>query len=70
MRSLSAQISEPTGAPSPFDRQNDTVSKCRAYSAAGMPVATTALKRRAPSKCMAMPRAPATFRIAVSVSRG
>src|SRR5437867_11675324 len=39
-------ITDPTGAPSPLDKQNETVSKWRAYSAADTPVATTALEPR------------------------
>ncbi len=44
--------SEPTGAHRPFDRQHMTVVTASAHSAAPMPVATSALKRRAPSMWM------------------
>ena len=40
---------DPTGAQSPLDRQHMTVVAEAAHSAAGTPVATSALKSRAPS---------------------
>ena len=43
--------SEPTGAQSPLERHAITVVAGAAYSAALVPVATTALKSRAPSRC-------------------
>src|SRR5690606_9475656 len=46
---------EPTGAPSPFERHTETLSKCRAISRAGTPSATAALYSRAPSRCMPSP---------------
>ena len=44
---------EPIGAPSPLEKQIETVSKWRAHSCASIPEATTAFISRAPSKCMA-----------------
>ena len=41
---------EADGAPSPFERHTDTLSKCRAISRAGTLQATAALNRRAPSR--------------------
>ena len=46
-------IAEPTGAPSPLLKQTLTVSKCSAHRRPEMPLATTALKSRAPSRCRA-----------------
>ncbi len=46
---------EPTGAASPFDRQHMTVVAGAASVAAGTPVAISALKRRAPSRCTRTP---------------
>src|SRR5437867_10208869 len=63
-------ITDPTGAPSPLDKQNETVSKWRAYSAADTPVATTALKSLAPSRCIGIPRARATVGIRSIVESG
>jgi hypothetical protein len=40
-------ITEPTGAPSPFERQTETESKYAAYSFGAMPVAT----HRVPKPC-------------------
>ena len=47
--SASPASSEPTGAHRPFDRQHMTVVAAAAHSAAGTPVAASALNRRAPS---------------------
>jgi threonine aldolase len=58
------------GAPSPFERQKDTVVKCFAYSVAETPVATTALKSRAPSMCVGRPRCLAMAPIRSMVARG
>jgi hypothetical protein len=41
---------EPTGAPRPFEKQIETLSKPRATSRAGTPRAIAALYRRAPSR--------------------
>ena len=41
---------DPTGAPSPFDKQNITESTGRARSATVSPSAVAALKMRAPSR--------------------
>ena len=46
---------DPTGAPSPLERQNVTESACAATSFAGTPIATHALKSRAPSRWTASP---------------
>jgi hypothetical protein len=43
--------SEPAGAQSPFERHVITVVAGAAYCAAVVPVATTALNSRAPSRC-------------------
>ena len=48
---------DPTGAPSPFERQNWTVSTSRQMTSAPTPSATAALNRRAPSMCTFIPRA-------------
>ena len=68
MTSRGPTSSEPTGAPSPFEMQNMTVSACRAISATGTPRATAALKIRAPSMCTArsFPRATLTHVLEVS----
>ena len=47
---------EPTGAPSAFDRQNITVSTFAAIWLTGVPVASAALKMRAPSMWTGTPR--------------
>src|ERR1035437_3195927 len=49
--------SDPTGAPSPLERQNMTVSALAVSCATGMPRATEALKTRAPSRCTGRPAA-------------
>ncbi len=46
---------EPTGAQSPFERHAITVVAGSQYCAADVPVATTALKSRAPSRCSGRP---------------
>ena len=61
---------EPTGAPSPLEKQIETVSKCLAHSRAGMPVATTAFISRAPSRCMARWFSRAQWRIASMLASG
>src|SRR4029450_392853 len=57
MTSREPQISEPTGAPRPFDRQKVTESTWRVNSSAGRLRATAALKIRAPSRCTGTPAA-------------
>src|SRR5258707_513253 len=52
MNSMVLTSAEPIGAPRPLLKQTETLSKCRAHSAAGTPLATTAFHRRAPSRCM------------------
>ena len=52
--------SEPTGAASPFDKQHMTVVAGAAYSATVTPVATSALNKRAPSRCTGTPTAPSS----------
>ena len=59
MSSAEPATSEPTGAPSPFDRQHETVSNGAAHCAAGIPLASTAFQMRAPSRCRRRPRARA-----------
>ena len=61
---------EPTGAPSPLLKQTETLSKCRAQSAAEMPVATIAFHSRAPSRCMIRPLACAQALMAWIFSSG
>ncbi len=58
-RSISAPLptsTEPTGAPSPFEKQIDTESNGAHSSAIARPDATAALHTRAPSRCAASPR--------------
>ena len=47
--------SEPTGAPSPFDRHTEITSAHAPYDANGTPVATWAFQSRAPSRWTPMP---------------
>ena len=54
------QSSDPTGQPKPFERQKETESAGAASSAAASPVAASALKMRAPSRCTASPAPRAT----------
>ena len=60
-RSRSAEPStDPTGAPSPLDRQTEIVSTSRAVRRrAATPVATCAFQIRAPSRCTASPTSSA-----------
>ena len=58
-RALVESISEPIGAPKPLERQTLIVSKCFPYSSSDTPDATWAFQMRAPSKCIAIPRARA-----------
>ena len=51
MNAAEPHTRDPAGAPSPFDRQNETESNPSTQRAAGMPLATTAFHRRAPSRC-------------------
>ena len=46
---------EPTGAPSPFEKQTLTVSKWLAYPASLTPLTAEAFHSRAPSRCNAKP---------------
>ena len=50
IRSRSPASTEPTGAPSPFERQSETSVAPSAKSRAGTPEATTAFMSRAPSR--------------------
>ena len=61
---------EPTGAPSPFEKQNITESKPWVSSFTGTPKATAALKIRAPSKCTGMPRSSANSKMRRASSGG
>ena len=47
---------EPTGAPRPLEKQNDTLSASAAIVAASVSSASAALKMRAPSRCTAARR--------------
>ena len=72
-RSMKARVpttTDPTGAPSPLDRQKVTESAWAANSRTGAPVAMLALKIRAPSRCTAIPLAVAIRRISRRASRG
>ena len=55
MAALLPEITEPTGAPRPFEKHIETVSNCAASAATEAPWAMAALHRRAPSRCMGMP---------------
>jgi hypothetical protein len=55
MSSFDAQSTEPTGAPSPFDRHTETESKWRLISVTGTFRCTAALNTRAPSRCRPRP---------------
>ena len=50
IRSRSPARIDPTGAPSPFEKQSDTSVAPSAKSRAGTPEATTAFMSRAPSR--------------------
>ncbi len=60
----------PNGQPSPFEKQIVTVSASRPQTAGSMPAATAALKRRAPSRWTAAPRARAASTAARKSSSG
>ena len=55
---------DPTGAPKPFDKHTEIVSKYFPYSAKPTPDATCAFQMRAPSKCSARPSSSAPLRSA------
>ena len=61
---------EPIGAPSPFEKHIDTVSKYRAYSTGSKPVATQAFMSRAPSRCIRRPASLATWCSSATASTG
>ena len=63
-------ISEPTGAPSPLDRQTERTDAMAPYSASGTPVATCAFQIRAPSRCTPAPTPVAQARRSWSSSSG
>src|SRR2546426_6874756 len=63
-------ITDPTGAPSPLDKQNETVSKWRAYSPADTPGATTAVKSLAPSPGIRIPPGRGPGRVPSIVGSG
>ncbi len=54
MRSLEPATTAPNGQPRPFEKQIVTVSPWRAIEAGSCPLATAALKSRAPSMCSAI----------------
>ena len=56
MNGVLPTTTDPTGAASPFDRQNVTESAGAAISAGVTPSATVALKKRAPSMWSGTPR--------------
>ncbi len=62
MASADPTSSEPTGAPSPLDRQTDKTSATAPYSARGVPVATCAFQSRAPSRWTRAPAPTANAR--------
>lgn len=63
-RSRSETKHEPTGAPSPFEKHTLTESNGAASSRTGIPVATDAFHRRAPSRWRPSPLSRATRAIA------
>ncbi len=62
--------SEPTGAPSPLDRQTASASVSAPYASSGVPVATCAFQIRAPSMCSAQPTPSAQARSACRSASG
>ncbi len=60
MRSALDASIEPMGAPRPFEKQTETVSKSSPYADSGVPVATCAFHSRAPSRCISTPASPVT----------
>ncbi len=64
MSSAEPASSDPTGAPSPLDRQHDTVVAAADSSDAGTPRATSAWNRRAPSRWTGSPGAASRSRSA------
>ncbi len=70
MNSLLLTSMDPTGAPSPFERQNMTESKFFVTSATGFPRATPALKTLAPSRCTGSPAACACSTMSFEIARG
>ena len=69
-RASSVTTTEPTGAPSPFERQTERVSNCAPYDDRGVPVATAAFQMRAPSQCRATPWEDVRVRSASSAASG
>ena len=59
-KAASPATTDPTGAPSPLERQSDTESAWAVHSGAATPEATTAFASRAPSRCTGTPRSLAT----------
>jgi hypothetical protein len=59
MNAFGPSSTEPTGAPRPFDRQTETVSKPLTAARRLMPCLTAALQMRAPSRWVARPFAHA-----------
>ena len=68
--SADPQTTEPIGAPSPFERQNISVSTCEVHSVTSSPVAATAFQIRAPSRWIGTPASLATWRTLRSSSAG
>ena len=55
MNSSEPTTAEPTGAPSPFEKQTEAESTWAATSAGERPAAIAAFQMRAPSRCTRMP---------------
>ena len=70
MRSAGPQITDPIGAPRPFDRQNITVSTCCVQAVGSTPAAPAALNTLAPSMWTGTPASVATDRTFASSSTG
>ncbi|GBE23591.1 hypothetical protein BMS3Bbin01_02976 [bacterium BMS3Bbin01] len=68
MRSSEPQSTDPTGAPSPLEKQNITVSASAAIVAASTPSASAALKILAPSRYTGMARRLAAAVVARIIS--
>src|SRR5512134_66949 len=70
MKSREPTKTDPTGAPSPLERQNIRDPETFPYDAGETPDATDALKMRDPSRCRATDALPHTDRIRLSAASG
>ena len=70
MKSRVPSRTDPTGAPSPFDRQTLTESYGATISDSGTPEATDALQARAPSRCRIRPWRSQKARVSATFSSG